>query len=181
MRLWYVDPTGQRAEGETVSLQAHEQLMSAETAHDGFQTIQERFAEGLSELGAECVYADFQTVTNPAAIMREWIFEITRRSRYADYVPSRFQSLRAYETRHDATQQARQTLPTGAYGIFELDVDEPSGPFFTGHLQGTTVPDMMYHAEAYWDGIPHAAGTREYLLKAPVTLDQQDGTVSATQ
>ncbi len=171
MRLFYVDPTGRRTDGDQITLTRHEILTPEGATHDGFQTIKERFSGGLSPHGARYVYADLAETRAPATVMREWLFEITRRSTYADYIPSRFQSVLAYDTKRGAVQQATQSLSPGTYPLCALVVDDPAGPFYTGHLQGETVPDMMYHAEAYWDGLPHAKGQREYLLSPPVTVE----------
>lgn len=174
MELFHVDPAGTLDPGTYVELLGPEAV-----APDGQDAarIAERFPDGLSRYGSECAFADLTTTDFPAAIVREWMFEFYRQSNYSEYIPSRFQTLFAYENPGSAKQHARQTFGPGTYEIYRVEAADPSGPYYTGFFEGGTIPEMMAFARSYWEEVPHQRGEREYLIELPVEIGEWIDTV----
>lgn len=136
------------------------------------------FPDGLSYNG--CQWAE-ATLTNPnqsIEAIREWLLEIARRGEYEEY-PSRFQAVVVFETVKSAKRAARQIGLHDRYDLFKISDVDPTGPFYSQHRRGTTIPEVLLDAEQYWNQTPHRSGEREYLLKCPVTVDSLVDTVSS--
>lgn len=178
MDVFYVDAAGEFESESTIELVGHDELRAESQQNGEHEQLRRQFPEGLTRYGQECSYADLRTVTSPITIAREWVFELHRQNNFASYVPSRFQSAFVYETLQGAKRHARSTLSEGAYEIYAVDVDDPSGPYYTGFLGGSTIPELMALAESYWEGIPHQNGVRQYLVEPPIELGTHVDTVA---
>lgn len=177
MELFHVDLHGHCEEGEELTKADTDNVLPEDDFAPGADIVRDRFPDGLTEYGVQCVLADIDTHPDPAAITREWIFEFIRQSNYGHYVPSRFQAIKAYETPKAARNFVQRNYPPGVYEVYIVEPEDPSGPYYTGHLQGSTVPAMMDHAQSYWEGIPYKEGEREYLSTLPMNIGDHVETI----
>lgn len=175
MDAYVVQPADEHTPGETISLQ-DPATAALDTDTD---PLVDWFPDGLSDEGLRWAAMDLREDKQSLAVIREWLVELARRSGYDDH-PSRFQSLIGYETRKSARRAAHHRGRAQAYDIFLLTDVTADGPFYARHRSGTTVPEILGTAPAYWEGTPHREGEREYLIRCPVELDDRVMTVDVS-
>lgn len=165
MRLYTPVPAGEYTAGDTLRVQPVE-TVAPETASTGaVAAVTAQVGETITEEYSTVLFDEFAPERSQR-LLKAFLVDAVREEKYGSYFPSRFEAHRGYETQSAAVDAAVRD----PVEVARIDISDPTGPFYSGHLTATSPAELLEKAEAYWDGVPAGTGPREYLFTDSVTV-----------